>query len=170
MCSLMTHTTEVRPSLRRCSLNLHTLNPITWGSPTGLPNSTHVSETHRGRQGRNYCTPLSKAGRSLPAPIFMQLSTAQQNWADIWYMYNVPHILQDKCNVLGWNALMPIGKPVCHCVVFTKSIFALQRFAKNSGIEFLKKRQAVQSLTLGHRQTYWRMDTVTTGRLLLFTS
>jgi len=64
-CSLLTHTTKVRPSLRRFSLHLHKLNPITCGSPTGLPNSTHMSETKRGRQDRNYFTALRKSGRYL---------------------------------------------------------------------------------------------------------
>ena len=48
---------KVRPSLRRFSRYLHMFNPITCGSPKGPPNSTHVPETKRGRQDRNYLHP-----------------------------------------------------------------------------------------------------------------
>ena len=106
MCSLLTHATKVRPSLRRFSLYLHMLKPITCGSPKGPPNSTHVSETKRGRQDRNYFTPLSKVGRHLSLHRCSRNSPLLKR---IGQIYDI--CLSDPSRQMqsaGWNALMSI--------------------------------------------------------------
>jgi hypothetical protein len=151
MCSLLTHTTKVRPSLRRYSLNLHMLNQITCGSPKGLPNSTQVSETKRGRQDGNYFTPCSKVGR--------YLSLHRCSWNSP--LLNRIEQIYMSLKSFKTNAKCGLKCAAAHLVSvsvtarFSRNPYLLYKgFAKNSDIEFLKLGQAVQSLTLGHRQTY----------------
>ena len=140
---------KVRPSLRRYSLNLHMLNPITRESPTGLQNSTHVSETERGRQDRNYFTPFSKVGRYLSLHRFSWSSPLLNR---IGQIYDICMSLKSfktnaKCGLKCADAHLVM---VSVTVRFSRNPYLLSKgFAKNSDIEFLKTRQAVQSLTLG---------------------